>query len=193
MVHPASCLHIMQAGSGMHHDEYPKTEGIETRGFQIWINHAERERMVAPRSIHVDAKEVPVIENEHALVRVIHGTYAGNSTPYQMVTPVDLLHVYLKPHKLIKIPVQDMAFVYGLEGIGNSGGAVIGARTLVNYSVEGSNVVVNAGKEGLQFMLGSGTPLKEPIIYGGPFVATTKEQMADMQHRYANNEMGVLI
>lgn len=28
-------MHIMQAGSGMHHDEFPKVTGNETHGFQI--------------------------------------------------------------------------------------------------------------------------------------------------------------
>lgn len=185
-------LHIMQAGAGMHHDEFPKTEGVETRGFQIWFNHAEKDRLVAPKSIHVDPADVPEVEDEHARVRIVHGTYAGKSSSCQMVTDADLLHVYLKPNKMFRIPAREMAFVYGLEGSGSTGGADIMPQTLVNYSAEGEAIVVTAGKAGLQFMFGGGTPINEPIIYGGPFVATTAEQMREIRRRYARDEMGVL-
>jgi len=185
-------LHIMQAGAGMHHDEFPKTEGVETRGFQIWFNHAEKDRLVAPKSIHVDAGDVPEVEDDHARVRIVHGAYAGKRTPYQMVTDADLLHVYLKPNTVFRIAAREMAFVYGLEGSGSTGGADIIPQTLVNYSAEGKNVVIRAGKDGLQFMFGGGTPIREPILYGGPFVATTAEQMREIQRRYERGEMGVL-
>jgi redox-sensitive bicupin YhaK (pirin superfamily) len=185
-------LHIMQAGSGMHHDEFPKVEGVETRGFQIWFNHAEKDRFVEPKSIHVDPQDVPEVENEHALVRIIHGKYEGKATSFQMVTSADLFHIYLKPNKMIKIAAQEMAFVYGLEGSGTSAGENIISRTLINYSADGKNVVIKAGKNGLEFMFGSATPIKEPIIYGGPFVATTPEQMAEIQRRYERGDMGNL-
>jgi len=185
-------LHIMQAGNGMHHDEFPKVDGVETRGFQIWFNHAEKDRFVEPKSIHVDPADVPVLENEHALVRIVHGKYEGKATPFQMVTSADLLHVYLKPNKMIKIAAQEMAFVYGLEGSGTSAGENIKPRTLINYSSDGENVVIKADKNGLEFMFGSAAPINEPIIYGGPFVATTPEQMAEIQRRYARGDMGKL-
>ncbi len=185
-------LHIMQAGRGMHHDEYPKTEGVETRGFQIWINHSEANRLVAPRSIHVDPQQVPEVETGQALVRIVHGAYAGQSTPYQMVTPIDLLHVYLKPHQRLTLTTQPMAFVYGLEGRGKTGGQDVRPQTLINYSVAGESITLKAQAEGLEFMFGSGTPLHEPILYGGPFVATTPEQMAEIRRRYARGEMGEL-
>lgn len=185
-------LHIMQAGAGMHHDEFPKTEGVETRGFQIWFNHAEKDRLVAPKSLHVDPDDVPEVEDDDARVRIVHGTYAGKSTPYQMVNDADLLHVYLKPNKMIRIAAREMAFVYGLEGGGSTGGANIAPQTLVNYSAEGKTIVITAGKAGLQFMFGGGTPINEPIVYGGPFVATTAGQMREIERRYARGEMGVL-
>lgn len=182
----------MQAGAGMHHDEFPRVNGVETRGFQIWFNHAEKDRLVTPKSINVVPTEVPEAEDEHARVRIVHGVYAGKSTPYQMVTDADLLHVYLKPNKMLKIAGREMAFVYGLEGSGSTGGNEIVRQTLVTYSPQGNNVVVTAGKAGLEFMFGGGTPINEPIIYGGPFVATTAEQMREIHRRYARGQMGVL-
>lgn len=185
-------LHIMQAGSGMHHDEFPRTEGVEARGFQIWFNHAAKDRLVAPKSVHVDPRDVPEVREKHVRVRVVHGRYAGTSTPYKMITDVDLLHVYLEPESEVRIAAREMAFVYGLEGSGSTEGAEILPQTMVTYSTEGDDVVVAAGKTGLEFLFASGTPTNEPIVYGGPFVATTVEQLRDMQRRHALGEMGTL-
>lgn len=185
-------LHIMQAGAGMHHDEFPRVQGVETRGFQIWINHTEKNRFVAPRSIHVDPHQVLEVEDENARVRIVHGAYSGKSSPYQMVTDADLLHVYLKPNRTLDIKARATAFLFALEGEGNSAGQVISPQTMISYSVEGTNVVVQAGEDGLQFMFGGGTPINEPVVYGGPFVATTTEQMQEMRRRYARGDMGTL-
>jgi len=151
-------LQIMQAGSGMHHDEFPKVEGAETSGFQIWFNHSDKNRFVTPKSIHIDAKDVPEVASENALVRIVHGTYGGKSTTHKMVTDVDLLHIYLKPHKSITIATKPMAFVYGMEGSGTTENEKILPKTMINYSLEGDNITIKAGQEGLQFMLGSGNP-----------------------------------
>ncbi|MBK9492768.1 MAG: hypothetical protein IPO07_31320 [Haliscomenobacter sp.] len=50
-----------------------------------------------------------------------------------------------------------------------------------------------ADSAGFEFLFGTGTPLNEPITYGGPFVMTTPEQMAETKLRFANGEMGRLI
>jgi redox-sensitive bicupin YhaK (pirin superfamily) len=41
-------------------------------------------------------------------------------------------------------------------------------------------------------MFATGIPHNEPITYGGPFVMTTPEQMAETKRRYARGEMGKL-
>ena len=66
------------------------------------------------------------------------------------------------------------------------------AQTLINYSLEGEKVTLTSFEQGLELMFATGTPHNEPIIYGGPFVMTTPEQMAETKRRYANGEMGKL-
>lgn len=185
-------VHITQAGSGMHHDEFPKTVGNEAHGFQIWINHADKNRLVTPKAMHAAAKEIPEKNTEDFKVRVIHGEFEGLIPNYKMVTNVNLLHVFLKPHKSISLNSMPMAFVYGLSGKGISEGQTIQAQTLVNYSLQGEKVIISALYEGLELMFATGTPHNEPITYGGPFVMTTPEQMRETQRRYSRGEMGKL-
>lgn len=185
-------MHIMQAGSGMHHDEFPRVTGKETHGFQIWINHADKDRMVAPGSMHAGAKEIPEVVTDDYTVRIVHGVFAGQATPYRMVTDVVLLHVFLNPGKSITLDAQPMAFVYGLRGKGETHGSAVQSHTLVNYSPEGDRVTISSMAEGFECMFATGTPHNEPITYGGPFVMTTPEQMAETKRRYARGEMGRL-
>lgn len=185
-------MHIMQAGRGMHHDEFPKVTGNETHGFQIWINHSDKNRLVEPKSMHASAQEIPVKSTQDYKVRVVHGEFEGVKPQYNMVTQVNLFHIFLQPNKSITLDALTMAFVYVLNGKGNSEGETIEAQNLLNYSIEGEKVTLNAMEEGLEFMFATSTPHNEPITYGGPFVMTTPEQMAEAQRRYSNGEMGKL-
>jgi redox-sensitive bicupin YhaK (pirin superfamily) len=109
-----------------------------------------------------------------------------------MVTDVVLLHVFLQPGKAITLEAQPMAFVYALQGHGETEGQHVQAQTLINYTLEGDRVNVAAGPDGLAFMFATGTPHNEPITYGGPFVMTTPEQMTATKRRYAQGGMGRL-
>lgn len=185
-------LHITQAGSGIHHDEFPKVPGNETHGFQIWINHSFENRMVSPKAMHASAAEIPEVVNEDFKVRVIHGSFAGARPGYKMVTDVTLLHVYLNPGKTISLDADEMAFCYVLSGKGNTGGKSIKGQVLVTYDTTGNKVSIDSSEEGLAFMFGTGMPLKEQITYGGPFVMTTPEQMLETKKRHGAGLMGTL-
>ena len=185
-------MHIMQAGSGMHHDEFPKVHGVETHGFQIWINHADKDRWVNPTSMHAFSNEIPEIITKQFKVRVIHGEFQGKKPSYEMVTAVKLFHVFLEPNASIEIDADEMAFVYGLNGQASIEGVDVKAQTLVNFSSTGDRVVIEASEDGFECMFASGKPHNEPITYGGPFVMTTADQMAEARRLYANGKMGRL-
>jgi quercetin 2,3-dioxygenase len=185
-------LHITQAGSGMFHDEFPKIPGVMAHGFQIWINHSERNRLVTPTSFHASAHEIPEVITDDYKVRILHGKYGNQQAKHRMVTDVTLLHIFLQPNGSIQLNADEMAFVYGLNGSGQADTEKINAQTLVNYGAAGNNLTIKADAAGFEFMFGSGTPLKEQITYGGPFVMTTPEQMAETKCRHANGEMGKL-
>jgi quercetin 2,3-dioxygenase len=185
-------LHITQAGSGIHHDEFPKTTGMEAHGFQIWVNHTEVNRWVEPKAIHAKASEILEVKTSDYKVRVVHGNYNNTNAAYKMVTDVTLLHIFLNPNASIQLDAKEMAFAYGLNGVGEADGENILPQTLLNFDGFGNDVIVKASASGLEFMFGTGVPLNEQIPYGGPFVMTTPEQMRETQKRYASGKMGTL-
>jgi len=185
-------LHVTQAGSGMFHDEFPKEHGVDTHGFQIWINHKENNRWVTPKAIHVNPKEIQEVITDNNKVRIIHGEYGGKHSTYQLVTDINLFHVFLNPYNAIVFDAIEMAFVYGLKGVGTIDENEVKSQTLINFDNSGNEVEVNAGETGFEFMYCTAAPFNEPIVYGGPFVMTTQEQMRKTQQRLANGEMGEL-
>jgi quercetin 2,3-dioxygenase len=185
-------LHITQAGRGIHHDEFPEKTGVAAHGFQIWINHADKDRFAEPKAMHAAAAEVPEVETDAYRVRIVHGSFEDKMPTYKMLTAVTLLHVFLHPGKSIVLPAETMAFTYGLSGSGESDKTSFSAQNLLNYDTNSGSVEVRAGENGCEFMFGTGAPLGEQIMYGGPFVATTPEQMAEMRRRNGRGEMGTL-
>ena len=51
-----------------------------------------------------------------------------------------------------------------------------GNRSLVLFD-SGDEVVVQAGDEGIRFLLVSGKPLEEPVAWYGPIVMNTQDQL----------------
>lgn len=186
-------LHITQAGSGIHHDEFPRQPGIVTKGFQIWINHSEANRWATPKAMHAKAADIPEIETNTYKVRVLHGSFEGKTPAYAMLTDVTLLHVSLQANQSIALNADEMAFAYGLAGSGETDGQVVSAQAIVNFDTTGDQVLIQAQSNGFSFMFATGKPLREPIVYGGPFVMTTPQQMTETRKRYASGQMGTLL
>jgi quercetin 2,3-dioxygenase len=186
-------LHISQAGSGMHHDEFPQVNNVGAHGFQIWINHSDANRMVEPKGMHVSANQVPEVIHDDYKLRIVHGTFNETTSPLQMVTPLNMYHVFLQPNKSITFGAKEMAFLYVLNGEGKIDDATIGLRHIINFSERGNAVTVIAGNTGVEFMYTTATPINEQITYGGPFVMTTPEQIAEAKRRYGKGLMGELL
>jgi hypothetical protein len=53
-----------------------------------------------------------------------------------------------------------------------------GNRSLILFD-RGDEVTVQAGEEGIRFLLVSGEPLKEPVAWYGPIVMNTQEQLRE--------------
>ena len=51
-----------------------------------------------------------------------------------------------------------------------------GYRSLVLFD-QGDELTVQAGEEGIRFLLVSGQPLEEPVAWYGPIVVNTQDQL----------------
>lgn len=185
-------IHVTQTGSGIKHDEVPTVNGVDCHGFQIWINHADKDRLVEPKAFHAFSKEVPKYISEDIKLRVIQGSYQHVTSPIDLVTKTILFDVTLNPNATIELDAKEMAFLYLMNGSIIIAEKEISSTAMVSFEKTGNKVLVNTGNEVAHFMFASGTPHNEPIVHGGPFVMTTNDQMIATQERLRRGEMGEL-
>lgn len=186
----------MTAGSGIVHQEMPKgDEAGRMHGFQLWANLPSTLKMTPPRYQGIRAAEIPiVIDDDGTLARVVCGTFWGKKGPVDGIAadPV-YVDVSIPPglRKVLPVETTHQAFAYIFAGSGVFrdasdprtvptdllGGAKLAEnRSLVLFG-RGDEVVVQAGEEGMRFLLVSGQPLKEPVAWQGPIVMNTQEEL----------------
>ena len=190
----------MTAGSGIIHQEMPKgDEAGRMHGFQLWGNLPSSQKMTAPRYQEVEAADIPVVTDDDGTgVRVICGSFWGKSGPVDGIAADPIyLDVSIPPGKNKSVPVETTrhAFAYVFAGTGKFGNAsspsavrtdAIGGEAAPSEEVDnrslvlfdrGDEVTVQAGEEGMRFLLVSGKPLAEPVAWRGPIVMNTQEQL----------------
>ena len=186
----------MTAGSGIIHQEMPKGDPAgRMHGFQLWANLPASLKMTAPRYQEVKAVEIPEIKDDDGTaVRIVSGKFWGASGPVDGVAAEPVyLDVSVPPGRRKTLPVETNhnAFAYVFAGGGkfsNASGPMpvrteflappreADNRSLVLFD-RGDEVTVQAGEEGIRFLLVAGKPLEEPVAWHGPIVMNTQEQL----------------
>jgi redox-sensitive bicupin YhaK (pirin superfamily) len=204
----------MTAGSGILHQEMPKGDPDgRMHGFQLWANLPSSLKMTAPRYQDVAGKEIPeVTDDDGTRVRVICGEFWGKSGPVDgIAADPRYLDVFVPPNrrKALKVETSRHAFAYVFEGSGTFRDASqplgvltekpgpvetvkreeTGNRSLVLFG-DGDEVWVQAGEQGIRFLLVSGKPIEEPVAWYGPIVMNTREEL---QRAYAELQDGTFI
>ncbi|QXT40698.1 pirin family protein [Gymnodinialimonas ceratoperidinii] len=207
----AGSVQWMTAGSGILHQEMPTGNARgQMHGFQLWGNLPAADKMTAPRYQDIAGADIPeVIDDDGVRVRVITGEFWGKRGPVDGVAadPQYLdIAVPAGVKKTFRIDTYRRAFAYVFEGAGAfvdaSGpegillekevmGAEVnirdlsGDRTLIRFGT-GDEVTVQAGAEGVRFLLISGAPIEEPVAWHGPIVMNTQAElqqaMRDLQN-----------
>ena len=192
----------MTAGSGIIHQEMPKGDPAgRMHGFQLWANLPAAQKMTPPRYQEVKSLEIPVVTDDDGThVRVVCGNFWGKRGPVEGVAADPrYLDITVPPGKRKTLPVEleRHAFAYVFEGSGDFRAASqpfgvltektdgvneilvreqTGDRSLVLFD-SGDEVTVQAGDQGIRFLLVSGKPIEEPVAWYGPIVMNTQAEL----------------
>jgi redox-sensitive bicupin YhaK (pirin superfamily) len=202
----------MTAGSGIMHQEMPQGDQQgRMHGFQLWANLPSALKMTTPRYQDIGARDIPeVTDDDGTTVRVVVGDFWGQRGPVEGVAAEPrYLDVFVPPLKRKTLPVawSHHAFAYVFEGSGSFRNASApfgvltekdddsivrehtGDRSLVVFD-SGDEITVEAGPEGIRFLLISGKPIEEPVAWYGPIVMNTQ---AELQRAAADLRQGTFI
>jgi redox-sensitive bicupin YhaK (pirin superfamily) len=204
----------MTAGRGILHQEMPKGDQQgRMHGFQLWSNLPSSLKMTAPRYQDISARDIPeVTDDDGTMVRVVSGDFWGKKGPVEGVASEPrYLDVSVPPGRMKRLEVDRTrnAFAYVFAGsgtfrdasqpravlteqVGSDGPPQFeraGNRSLVLFD-RGDEVVVQAGDEGIRFLLVSGKPIEEPVAWHGPIVMNTQDEL---RQAYAELRAGTFI
>jgi redox-sensitive bicupin YhaK (pirin superfamily) len=201
----------MTAGSGILHQEMPRGDAKgRMHGFQLWANLPASLKMTAPRYQDIKAADIPeIVDDDGTRVRVVVGEFWGKRGPVEGVAADPrYLDVFVPAgkRKTFKVEVDRHAFAYIFEGSGSFRSASepfgvltekeidgrevqvreqTGNRSLVVFD-SGDEVTVQAGEQGIRFLLVSGKPLKEPVAWYGPIVMNTQTELQQAMSELRN-------
>ena len=207
----AGSVQWMTAGSGILHQEMPKGNAAgQMHGFQLWANLPSALKMTDPRYQDITGNDVPqIIDDDGTVVKIITGNFWGKTGPVDGIAADPLfLDVSIPPNgrKTLPVDTRANAFAYVFAGQGSFVEAstpigvrvekevagedlnirdMTGNRTLVRFG-NGDDVTVQAGPDGVRFLLIAGRPLQEPVAWHGPIVMNTQAElqqaMRDLQN-----------
>ena len=201
----------MTAGRGILHQEMPHGDAAgRMHGFQLWANLPSSLKMTAPRYQDVPGAAIPEIaDDDGTIVRVICGEFWGRRGPVDgIAADPRYLDVSVPPgkRKTLKVETERNAFAYVFAGSGSFAAASdpqgvltekeidgreilfrerTGNRSLVLFD-RGDEVTVQAGEEGIRFLLVSGKPIREPVAWYGPIVMNTQAEIQDAVRELRN-------
>ncbi|MFY0662950.1 MAG: pirin family protein [Shimia sp.] len=205
----------MTAGRGILHQEMPTADANgANHGFQLWANLPRDLKMTDPRYQDVEGKEIPeIIDDDGTKVRIVIGSFWGKTGPVDGISADPMFLDVTVPagvKKTFPIDTRRRAFAYVFEGDAAFADAsqptgillekevageelnirdMSGDRTLIRFG-NGDEVTVQAGEEGVRFLLISGQPIQEPVAWHGPIVMNTQQEL---QQAFAELRNGTFI
>ena len=188
----------MSAGRGIVHAEAPRPLAAadhEVHGLQLWTSLPRSHKLMAPRYQNLSADSIPVVVADGATVRVIGGTLAGAAGPAVTRMPLVVAHVTLEPGAAFEaaVPASFELGAYVIAGAASLGEARAAAGELAVWAAgAGAPRIANAGAAPLELMVLGGEPAEGPLVFHGPFVMNSVEQVRAAEVAYRTGRMGVV-
>jgi redox-sensitive bicupin YhaK (pirin superfamily) len=188
-------LYWLTAASGAVHEEKPEA-GARTHALQIFVNLPRRLKKEPARSLHVAAKDVPVLETPKSRVRVVLG-HSGDAagckeTPEEMTILDGVLATGARFSHLL--PAGRHAWIYTLSGsltlkVANESRNLDAGRATTVVSGPEVEISLEALKNA-HFVILAAKPIQEHFVKHGPLVMSSVDDITETLSRYATGHFG---
>lgn len=167
----------MTAGSGiMHEERLPASDRM--LGVQLWLNLPAKDKMVPPAYKSIKNNEIEEIPLENGKLRLLAGKYKEKEGYLSKYLPLDYYDIHLDANSstIIETEAERSIMLFTLSGNAIVGGDLVNEKTAVKLT-KGTSVKISSTNEKAQVLFVSSLELDEPVVWGGPIVMNTKEQL----------------
>lgn len=167
----------MTAGSGiMHEEKLPASERM--LGVQLWLNLAAKDKMVPPAYHSIKNADIEELDFDWGKLRLLAGEFEGRKGYMSKYQPLDYYDLHIKANEtaVINTDSERSIMVFTLLGDAYIGDELIKEKTAVKLTL-GDSVKIKATDKDAQVLFVSSTLLSEPVVWGGPIVMNTREEL----------------
>lgn len=195
----------MTAGDGILHIETPPEHLVRSgglfHGLQLWINLPTEKKRIAPAYQDLQNQDVALLTSLDAgvTIRVLAGELGPVKGPGISHTPLLITHITLPSGTRADIPWPSgfNALAYTLAGSGLVGSppapvvtgqmAVLGGGDVVSLQAD---LAPEGASDSWEVFLIGGEPLRQPVFQYGPFVMSTKSEVAEAFEDFQSGHFG---
>ena len=189
----------MTAGRGIVHAETPVPQSEDEftlHGIQLWTSLPRASKLVAPGYQNLTADSIAEVGGKGIRARVIAGELGDAKGPATTLMPTFLWHVRIDAGATFEAPIANghEAAVYVIDGravVGEGTQASTGELAVLEGTT-GALRVQNAAAAPLEVMVLGGAPAEGPLVFHGPFVMNSVDQVRAAEIAYRTGRMGSL-
>ena len=177
----------MNSGSGiLHEEQVPASPRI--LGVQLWLNLPQKEKMSQPTYRHIGNDEIEEISIEGGFIRLLSGTYKDHKAHQGDHLPLTYYDIHLEAGAkfVLDTKADDSVMAFTLLGEAVIAGESVDAKTAVKLS-DGDTLTLEGAEGGSQILVMQSRALHEPVVWGGPIVMNTKQELQQAFEELQNN------
>lgn len=167
----------MTAGSGiMHEEKLPAADRL--LGVQLWLNLPAKDKMVPPAYHSIKNSEIEEIDFDWGKLRLLAGQFKDRKGFMSKYLPLDYYDIHLNPNAsmILSTDSERSVMIFTLLGDAYICGELVKEKTAVKLT-SGDYVEIKSTDKSAQVLFISSVLLNEPVVWGGPIVMNTKEEL----------------
>ncbi|MBI3286252.1 MAG: pirin family protein [Burkholderiales bacterium] len=202
----AGGMQFISAGGGILHEEMPILSAAgRAHAIQLWTRLPLSAQYGVPCYELISPAEVPVLRLEQGELRLLGGEWWGDVLgqgtsvrrgPLPVARGCRLAHLSLHAGQKIVLPVpeHEELGVYVIEGSLALGdfGTHLGLHSLTVLTSGTALQFANVSDQLAEILILGGSPIEEPLVFGGPFVYDTSRAVQQAYENFRQGRMGRL-
>jgi quercetin 2,3-dioxygenase len=185
---------MMTAGSGIIHTETIDKK-TKMRLLQLWLNLPKKNRQATPRLQDILSEHVPTLSENGVNIKLYSGKLSGLTSSVLNYTPLILADITIAADitTLLQLPANFNTFLYVLEGEVKIDDKIlkkdqVGWLDIFNEEIA-SDIQLTTAAHAVHFVLYAGKPTGDNIVFHGPFIADSSEDILRLYQDYRQGKM----